>query len=267
MQAQDHSELLGSIRTVLADQAVRGSVQSDYIRTLQQLGVKSDAAEALAGEIITRLEGSGPDLRSTEADIHALFSSTPAANIYVKSGTITDTFGDALQRRTRAFSGQIMNSMAGMQGGTIANISPHHEKLTAGIHSFEVTETDDADKLSGTFSAVVLNNVLHHEGPERAQEILQSLSHKVANRLVVVENTTIGQGPQEHAIDRAVQFMHEYLFHRLLQDTATRDTPLPGNYDTAEGWQSRIENLGWRLTSRDHHFMDPHHTVLVFEKD
>lgn len=267
MQAQDHTELLESIREVLADRTVRGSVLADYTRTLQQLGVKSDAAEALAGEIITRLEGSGPDLRSTEAEIHALFSSTPAANLYVKSGTITDTFADALQRRTRAFSGQIMNQMEDLEGGTIAHVSPHHEKLSGANQDFSVTEIEDPDGLSGSFSAVVLNNVLHHEGPERAAEILQTLTPKVSNRLVIVENTTIGQGPKEQHADRAVQFMHEYLFHRLLQDPATHDTPLPGNYDTAEGWQERIENLGWRLSSRDHHFMDPHHTVLVFEKD
>lgn len=266
MQEQDHSELLDRIRAVLSNDALRASVCADYTRTLQQLGIGSSQASELAEEVITRLEGSISDLRGTEAEIYTLFSSTPAANNYIKSGTITDTFADALQRRARAFSGQIMNQMANMKGATIANVSPHHEKLSSGTHGFAVTETDDVDHLSGTFSAVVLNNVLHHEGPERAEEILRSLGPKAGNRLVVVENTTIGQGPQEQTTDRAVQFMHEYLFHRLLQDPATHDTPLPGTYDTAEAWQARIENLGWRLSSRDHHFMDPHHTVMVFDK-
>ncbi|MBK9585184.1 MAG: hypothetical protein KA099_08395 [Alphaproteobacteria bacterium] len=267
MQLQDHGALLERITGLLQDAVVREAVHADYTRTIEQLGVEGAQARFLAENTLRRLETSGWDIRRTEADIFENFGIISARNKYIGATTLVGSFDNALQRRAKAFSGQIMMQMMDLKGGTIANISPHHEKLEASKSSFQITEADEAEQLSGSFSVAVLNNVLHHEAPERADEILRSVSLKTDKRLVVLENTTVGRTPAEQEQDRAVQFMHEYLFHRLLQDPATHDTPLPGNYDTAEGWAERIENHGWRLSLRDSLPMEPHHTVLVFEKD
>ncbi len=267
MQHQDHSALLERISRILQDVGIRDAVHADYARTIAQLGVEEKQASFLAEDTLRRLETSGWDIRKTEADLFETFGIISARNKYIGATTLTGSFDNALQRRARAFSGQIMLQMADLQGGTVANISPHHEKLDAKGKGIAVTEADDPDQLAGRFSVAVLNNVLHHESPERAEEILRSVSSRAEQRLVVLENTTVGKTPAEQETDRAVQFMHEYLFHRLLQDPATHDTPLPGNYDTAEGWTERIENHGWRLSLRDTLPLEPHHTVLVFEKD
>ncbi|MBK6897286.1 MAG: hypothetical protein IPH06_11905 [Alphaproteobacteria bacterium] len=267
MQPQDHSVLLERIKEVLANETIRQVVAEDYTRFFQQLGVAPFMASALANDTLLCLERPGWDLRRTEHEIYRNLRAMPAETKYIGAATVGDSFADMLQRRAKAFSGQIMVRMMDMKGGSVANISPHHERLVSNRNDLKVTESENTDGLSGSFSAAVLNNVLHHEAPERADEILRSVSSKVTDRLVVLENTTVGKTPDEQAQDRAVQFMHEYLFHRLLQDPATHDTPLPGNYDTAEGWTQRIEEAGWRLNYRESHFMEPHHTVLVFEKD
>lgn len=253
---------------ILSDAGIRQEVRADYVRTFQMLGLAEAQAALVSDDILEKLSRADVALSDTEREVFAGFRDTQTRSKYIGQTNIAEAFDDALKRRARAFSGQIMVQIDDLDaGGTVANVSTHHEPLVQRGDKFAITETDDPDDLGGSFHAAVLNNVLHHETPERAAEILSGLSGKVTDRLVVVENTTLGATEDEQARDTALQFMHEYLFHRLLQDPAAHDTALPGNYDTAEGWAERIEALGWRLTHRDSFALEPHHTVLVFEKD
>jgi hypothetical protein len=63
--------------------------------------------------------------------------------------------------------------------------------------------------------------------------------------------------------------MNDYLYSRLLRDPAL-DIPVPGTYETAEGWTRRIKAHGWRNTHSQALGKNPliqnDHHLLVFER-
>lgn len=269
MAIVDYQALQDRIHRNLADPDLRDGAREVYTSTLRKIGVAQDVAANLADRMIEELEQPGRSLREAESSIYSLFSSTMMRNKYVGTASISDAFADSQDRRSRAFSSQLGLWLDEMPAGsTVVNLSTDHEPLALTSRAnLQISDSRDPDAISGQFSMAVLNNVLHHASPERAAEILSTLSPKVTDRLVVIENTSYGETATDIARDTELQFMNEYLFQRLMLDPATHDVAIPANYGTAEEWSERIETLGWRLQERDSFPGDPHHTILVFEKD
>lgn len=269
MQNDHHQALQTRILRNLSDSDFREGTLAVYTSTLAKVGVEQGFASLLAERIVKELEKPGRNLREAERSIYEIFSTTMAHNKHVGTASISQAFADSQYRRSRAFSSQVglwLNEMP--PGSTVVNLSTDHEPLLLrGDGNVEVSDTSDPDAISGQFSGAVLNNVLHHASPQRAAEILSTLSQKVTDRLFVIENTSYGDSDARIARDAELQFMNEYLFQRLMLDPESHDVSIPANYRTAEQWSSQIEELGWRLQKRDSFPGDPHHTVLVFDKD
>lgn len=263
MDSNDPGE---TVRQYLSDPAVRQGVAEAYARTFRSAGVAQNQTLALAEQVIGILRNETTEQAQT--DLEALFEQTPANTRHTGETTLNKTFPSFLNLRAKAFSSQVMFLLQDLpEQSLIANVSPHHDALSQRAPKFKIVEVEDAQGLSGSFQVAVLNNVLHHEDPEEAQALLHSVSESGIPRLVVIENATLGRNVAEIERDRAVQYVHEYLFHRLLQGPRGAATPLPGNYDTADGWRAKIEQMGWRQSQRDSFIMEPHHTVMVFERE
>lgn len=255
-----------TVRQYLSDPAIRQGVAEAYARTFRSAGVAQDQTLPLAERVIDVLEREPAD--RAQAEIYALFAQTPAKTRFTGETNLAASFPSFLDLRAKAFSSQIMYMLQDLpEESLIANISPHHEPLRQRVPKYTIVEAEDAQGLSGSFQVAVLNNILHHEAPERAQALLNTVSESGVPRLVVIENATQGQSEREIEQDRAVQYVHEYLFHRLLPGPRSDAAPLPGNYDTADGWRAKIEQMGWRQSQRDSFIMEPHHTVMVFERE
>lgn len=263
MDGHDPGEI---VRQSLSDPAVRRGVAEAYARTFRSAGVAHDRALPLAEQVIGILEQTPTD--QAQAEVQALFARTPAKTRFTAQTTLNETFPSFLSLRAKAFSSQVMFILQDLPPECmIANVSPHHDALSQRVPKFTIVEVEDAQGLRGPFQVAVLNNVLHHEHPEQAQALLDAVKESEVERLVVIENATLGRTEREIEQDRAVQYAHEYLFHKLLQGPSGAATPLPGNYDTAEGWRSKIEEMGWRQSLLDRFIMEPHHTVMVFERE
>ncbi|MCL4679488.1 MAG: hypothetical protein KJ017_12935 [Alphaproteobacteria bacterium] len=254
------------IRQSLSDPAVRRGVVEAYARTFRSAGVAQGQTLALAEQVIGILERAPTE--QAQAEIYELFARTPAKTRFTAQTTLNETFPSFLSLRAKAFSSQVMFILQDLpEESLIANVSPHHDPLSQRVPKFKIVEVEDAQGLRGPFQVAVLNNVLHHEAPEEAQALLDAVKESDVERLIVIENATLGRNAAEIERDRAVQYVHEYLFHRLLQGPRGAATPLPGNYDTADGWRAKLEQMGWRQSQRDSFIMEPHHTVMVFERE
>ena len=269
MQENDYQAIHDRIRGNLSSPEMRAAVRDDYAVTLKRFGMSLEDSTALADEIVCALEDGDTPLREIEHEVYEQFKAAPASSHFRRDSNLAETFSEALERRAGAFSGQVLLQLGDLPQETtsVLNVSRHNEPLKQDKTRFHVIEAEDTAGVIEPFNVAVLNNVLHHETPERANDIIWDVTEKGSTRLVIVENTTVGSTPEDVAFDREMQFMHEYLFHRLLQDPASHDTELPGNYDTAEGWKERIEALGWDMSFRDSFPMDPHHTVMVFDRE
>lgn len=254
------------VRQILANPAVRQGAAEAFGRTFHSAGVAYPQSQILAEQVLDTLLSRGPD--EAQEFLGQVFRETPAKTRYAGETNLRSAFEAFMGMRSKAFSSQIMYVLSDMPDGIrVANISAHHEPLQQRQERFNVLEAENVSGLRGAFEVAVLNNILHHETPEEAESLLKAISASDARRLVIVENMTVGEDDVQRKLDRDVQFVHEYLFHRLLPGSKGAHTPLPGNYDSADGWRQKIEKMGWQESLRDSFIMEPHHTVLVFERE
>lgn len=95
----------------------------------------------------------------------------------------------------------------------------------------------------GSFSAALMTNVLHHAEPN--QHVLDDLRRllKSGGKLVVIETCPEKDTPE----DLEVTFLNDYLYNRIFHPFD--DIPVPGTFETAEGWTKRFEASGFKQVS------------------
>ncbi len=93
------------------------------------------------------------------------------------------------------------------------------------------------------FSTVLMSNVAHHEADN--ESVIAELTRIVRDKLVVIETVPNGNTPDEIEADRDRTFMNDYLYNRLFHNA---DIPVPGTYETPQGWIDRFEKHGWQVS-------------------
>jgi SAM-dependent methyltransferase len=95
-----------------------------------------------------------------------------------------------------------------------------------------------------SFDAVIAINVFHHvrQNQQCIDDIRRVL--RPGGKLLALETALVGDTPERLAQDRERTFLNDYFHNRLLNPQA--DVPVPGAYETTEGWERRFQDSGFR---------------------
>jgi hypothetical protein len=274
------------IERSLEDQETRQKVIEDFTYTFGRLGLTSEQSQVLCQKIFDLLHEPRP-LRDIEADALTLFESivVEVGNeqvnlidiLHTKLKDRADIITNQVQDHLRDITGSVIDYGAGdgqvtqqlydrlgisIEGVDVRDYRALSVKVPIGIfEGFRVAVSD------GTYQAALLTNVLHHE--QDNEQILNELDRIVQNRLVVLETVPVGETEEimEHDKDRT--FMNDYLYNRLFHNA---DVPVPGTFETPQGWKSRFLQHGWQLTSEsdlgyDQPTIKDRHYLMVFERN
>lgn len=112
------------------------------------------------------------------------------------------------------------------------------------------------------YNTAVLIAVLHHD--TNNERILQELTRIVKHRLIIQETSPIDHTKQEWERTFATDVLWNRFFHYA-------DVPVPGSYESPQGWIQRFAKYGWKLVAREELGYDTatakvFHNLLVFEK-
>ncbi len=148
------------------------------------------------------------------------------------------------------------------------------EALESNIPFFEVrnnqlySDGQYLEPAESLFRIGLMTNVAHHEADN--EKLLQSLSEYVSDYLVVIETIPDPRSTEDEQIERDRTFMNDYLYNRLFHDA---DVPVPGTYETREGWVQRFAKHGWSLQGDivdlgvDQPTIQDYHVLYVFKKN
>ncbi len=270
LRAQENNymqELDLRIQECLGDTEILPRILEYYTTTLRSFGLSEQTSIVMAAHVIERMSEQNISLEQREREIFGIFLQTRGSRARF-NGNLIEVFDDALMRRSVAFSRLVRLEVSDMPETGVLNLYSTDESLLRPLDGFDVINTRSRDGIKGDFSVVVLNNCLHHESPENVGTLLKQATERAGSRLIILENRTLGATKREQEIDRNLQFMHEYLFHRLLQDPDRHNVGLPENYNTQQGWQKEVEPYGWRMAEERPTFtFDQHHVLMVFNRE
>lgn len=273
------------IHRALEDPEAREAVVADFSHTFRKLGLSEEHAQNICDMVLAKL--SDPQsLDVLEQEILDWFE-----QIYIEipegSYNLIEALHEQLRNRAElifiqiephltnetgrmidygAGDGQVTQLLHDRLGLDIEGVDVRHYPalgVTVPILLFSGKRVDVAD---GTYEVAVMTNVAHHEKDNEV--ILAELSRIVTRKLVIIETVPTGDSPEAIERDRERTFMNDYLYNRLFHNA---DVPVPGTYETPDGWKDRIEAHGWHCThSEDLGYDQPTirdvHHLLVFER-
>lgn len=272
------------IEAALNNPEIRSKVESDFAYTFSKLGLASEEASRLKNTVIEKLL-SDDALEVTEKEVLGIFE-----KIAVKADDgpelLIEVLHQKLAGRAELIHQQIENYFQDINGKVVdygagdgqvtqklhddgLDIEGYDvrsypaEDVTVPIKEFDGGHVPAQD---GYYQAALMTNVAHHEKDN--EKIIQELTRIVSDKLVVIETVPTGETAEEVEQDRERTFMNDYLYNRLFHNA---DIPVPGTYETPQGWVNRFARYGWRVThSQDLGFDQPTirdvHHLLVFEK-
>ena len=268
----------------IADGPASKGVQSDLISVFRNIGVSHRDSDMLADNILVAM-GKPTSLAETEREVHFLLQNAEASGqpfrkaLDVKQKGRVDTIAiDQIApyldgREGRRVNGKILDFGAG--SGEIADILQkryHLKMVAADIRDFRNSEIEvpfqllDGDRLpvdNNHFQGVVCSAVLHHSAsPDR---LIEEISRAVWGKAVVIE--TIPEDITDE-VSRLRVLAQDILWNRFFHDA---DIPVPGSYDSPDGWVKRFERHGWvtheqKELGYDLEVARVRHHLMVFEK-
>jgi hypothetical protein len=122
----------------------------------------------------------------------------------------------------------------------LKNASPKLEERTL-LQNWRLNRPD------AHYEAALLTNVLHHE--EFNERILADIDRLVTENVVIIETVPEGKSSAEQEADRGRTLLNDWFYNRTFHPNA--GIPVPGAYETMEGWEKRFEAIGWQLTKRE----------------
>lgn len=274
MQTRMH-ELL---KAALADNFTRAAAQADFARAFHLVGQSPQAADDLAVHIFASL-----DTGQSEASIYTMLASqrigaTPLlhaidAQLYDRANTIFRQVHPHFQ----CVRGPVLDFGAGDGQVTQRLADAGHDITGLDVRAYrrpdinvriEIYDGHNIRFGNKRFNAALATNVLHHAADN--ETCIAELSRVVRDRLVIIETVPVGTTPDAIEKDRLRTFMNDYFYNRLLHDPKF-DVPVPGTYETPQGWIDRFARYGWRNTVSQNLgvdipvIQDTHH-LLVFER-
>ncbi len=285
-KAHELQSMQERIGCALEDPEIRQQVSEDFTYTFEQLGLPVDQSKELTQQILSTLVAD-KNLNVIEEEVLEVFQRTTVGESGNKKNLV-DILHEKLASRAEIIFQQIEPHLAGEEGriidfgagdgqvtqrlhdrlhlnveGADVRLYPA-EGVTVPIRKMEQSRIDEVP--DGFYETAVLTNVMHHEKDN--ETIFKELDRIVTNKLVVIETVPVGPTPEAIVHDRERTFMNDYLYNRLFHNA---DVPVPGTYETPEGWIERFQQHGWVVkTSEDLGIDQPtirdHHHLLVLKK-
>lgn len=276
------------LKEALNDAEIKEKIENDFTYTFKQLGLDDVAAQELCDEVIAELSGESR-LDSIEAKILDRFN-----NIYIEDResnkkNIVDILHEKLKDRAELIVSQVRPYFMGVkgkvfdygtgdgqvaqrlhddpelhlniEGGDVRNYKASN--VTIPVKVFNGKRVDGPDR---QYEVVLMTNVAHHE--KNNELIIEELTRIADKKLIVIETVPTGKSEEELKKDAERTFANDYLYNRLFHNA---DVPVPGTYETPNGWENRFRAHGWKVAkSEDLGYDQPTirdiHHLFVFEK-
>lgn len=285
----EHEEELETMRdrleSALNEPETRKKVEEDFLYTFRELGLEEDEAVKLNKKAIEKLL-SGNRLDDTESEILRIFEGTRVKTGEGEEMSLVDVLHEKMTERAQIIHDQVAEYLAGIEGsvidygagdGQVTQLLSDDGLNIEGCDvrtykipglKIEIMEIDGGHVPveDGHYEAGLMTNVAHHA--KNNEQILEELSRIVSSRLVVIETVPAGETTEEVEKDRERTFLNDYLYNRLFHNA---NVPVPGNYETTQGWIERFEKKGWALEKSvdlgfDQKVIRDRHCLLVFKK-
>lgn len=273
------------IKAALSNPKLRRIATRDFNYTFKQLGLGQKRAFDLTRFILSKLEAS-VDLPETEREILAEFERTMVGG-RGSTQTLPGALDERLAHRADLIYSQLAPHLREVNGSVLdfgcgdAQVTQLlHDRLGLDIEGVDVrhypsshitvpVKLFDGKRVPakpGKYSTAVITNVLHHEKDN--ENILGELSRLNLRKIVVIETVPVGKTSEQLKLDHERTFLNDYLYNRLFHNA---DVPVPGTYETPQGWIDRFQQHGFRLAHSEDlgvdqpTIRDTHH-LLVFER-
>ncbi len=272
------------LQEALTDSQATTKAKADFVGTFTDLGQKPVEAGRLADFIFQNLAGvTSETLATREMVIGEMIKRCQCGG-----RPMPQVLTEKIESRSRIIYEQIKPFLEGVKGlvidfgcgnGIVAQLL--HDGIGLDIEGYDVVKYSSPDitiptqlfdgatvrVVNRTFEAAVVTNVLHHE--ENNEQILLELTRIVRRRLVIIETVPDLVPVTEMNSELCRVFWNDYLYNRLFCPGA--GIPVPGTYDTPQGWEERLKTLGWILVQStdlgvDQPIIRDRHHLLVFDR-
>lgn len=257
MQRPEITKMQRRLQAALTDMTVLPLVHADLIHTFNNLGLNAEH-DGTIGRIVTDITET-TDLEATERKIFAELKRLKVGGV-----SVTDILDEKMKDRAHIIYEQVSKFFRqdesvidwGCGDGQVTNHVYHH--ITRNIEGYDVCNYPapgiavsikqfDGEFIPvsvGFFNAGLMTNVAHHEADNA--KILRELARiiRTGGRLVVIETVPVKDEPEE--FERT--FVGDYVYNRLFHQA---DVPVPGTYETEEGWVRRFAEVGFDLEELD----------------
>jgi SAM-dependent methyltransferase len=248
MNEQTMQKMQVRLKAALQNPRVQTLVTQDLMLVFSRLGLREKARHYV--KLIMSSLGDSEDLEGTEWGIH---SALRQANLFEK-------LEEGLHDRAATVFSQVQPYFKagekiidwGAGDGQVTNLV--YQIISKNTLGYDVCDyrTPGIDApvmlfdgkrlpvVNGFFDAGLMTNVAHHE--ENNALILKELARVIRpkGRLVVLETVPVKDEPDE--FERT--FVSDYVYNRLFHEA---DIPVPGTYETEEGWVRRFNEVGFKL--------------------
>jgi hypothetical protein len=278
----DNREITRRLKAAAAQPTILSRCTADYVSSFTRLGIEPTAATHLAVRVFDAIKHE-PTLADIEHKVHDLFAQTTVGQepfLHTIDTSMTgraDIIYDQIAPHFKGITRRVVDYGAG--DGQISQRIRDRLKLT--VDAYDVNPFDspataivvhkfDGKRLpapNSHYQAALLTNVMHHE--KNNQQIIDELTRTVTERLVIIETVPVGNTPEEIQQDAERTFVNDCFWNRLLH---IANIPVPGTYETPQGWIDRIEPLGWDCVHSENlgvdqpTIADTHH-LLVFKRN
>ena len=282
IRKQERAILKERLSTVFNNPEIRKAVEADYSFTFQQIGLSKEEAEKLTSAVIDIIQTS-ETLEESEQKIRSLFESTMIgkSNLFATLKEKMKNRSDRILTQLRPYLEDITGKVFDYGTGSGMVSQKIHDTLGLEIEGADVRDFRapqvtipfkifDGKQVPGVadkeYEAAIITNVIHHEKDNKV--ILDELDRIIKRKLVIIETIPEGETPEEVEKDMERTFANDVLWNRYFNYA---DIPVPGTYETPEGWVKRFEAYGWKLKHEENLGYDEPtihdvHYLLVFER-
>lgn len=252
----EHAAMQDRIRASLDDRHTFDNYVPALNRMLGYIGLDEQRAPSMCSCILTKLVDDLP-LALIEKSLHKTLQQTivdPATNC-----SFIDAIGPKLAGRGQIIFSQIEPYLRDMRGKDILDFGAGSGVVTAqvrrrisqrtvgidvrpygdGIIQYDGSRAPFVDR---SFDCIIVTNVFHHE--KNNQQCLDEVQRllRPGGKLIVIETVPVGGTEAEAQQDMGRTFLIDFTYNRLFNNA---DIPVPGTFETAEGWTRRLKASGF----------------------
>lgn len=304
----EYERILGKMEHMLTDTKLLDAARADSVFTFEKLGLTTPEARQLFDYIVGQFtdQRENRTLQQIEDAIFARFEATD-----VGGQTLVACLDQALASRAKLIASQVaphlstndgILDMGTGDGGVSYELAHQGYRIDGAVDvtdyrkpapdgqkplPFQQYDGEHLPFEHQRFAQAVMTNVAHHAGEtdnaaggsKSNEPTLRELCRVTKNRIVVIETIPDPDKIKTDGLECAYErtrwndYLYNRLFHaRVNGGTVRTDIPVPGRYETAEGWVERFRTLGWRTSTIEHLRYDQesirdYHILYVFEPD